>query len=243
MSSGQFSFLHVRNWHDYPTCTDISAIALEQATPMRGMMRQRVYNILDYMHYNSDAITRCYHDYQRPLGCILPLSRQRKKPRMRIFFLLGNIPRANVPIQLNGNMYSTCAILKLVASSKVEEEVGALFGNTKEGKLLWLNLLKLEHPQPSTRIHIDNTVVVEIVNHATKTSKSRAMERMCLLLIDQDTQQYFTFTYVLRLCRVPSQLPFKSTHWLHTRLCASMLHTHEEFTNNYDTRSNTKLTA
>ena len=44
----------------------------------------------------------------------------------------GSLPHYGEPIQLNGNIAVTCAILKLVASSAAEAELGALFLNTKK---------------------------------------------------------------------------------------------------------------
>ena len=70
----------------------------------------------------------------------------------------------------------SCKIHKLVASSAAEAELGALFVNTKEAKILRLTLQELSHPQPQTRIHVDNTTVIGIVNNTIKRQRSRAME-------------------------------------------------------------------
>ena len=45
---------------------------------------------------------------------------------------MGILPRDGKPIQLNGNIAVMCDILKLVASSAAEAELGALFLTTKE---------------------------------------------------------------------------------------------------------------
>ena len=70
----------------------------------------------------------------------------------------------------------TCKILKLLASSAAEAELGALFVNTNEAKTLRLTLHELGHPQPQTPIHVDNTTVMGIVNTKIKQQRSRAME-------------------------------------------------------------------
>ena len=49
---------------------------------------------------------------------------------------MGSLPRDGEPIQLNGNIAVTCAILKLVAYSAAEAELGALFLNTKEARII-----------------------------------------------------------------------------------------------------------
>ena len=88
-----------------------------------------------------------------------------------------------------------CKILKLVASSAVEAELGALFVNTKEAKILSLTLQKLCHPQPQTPIHVENTTVLGIVNNTIKRQRSRAMEMRYFWLLDQMAQRYFKCYY------------------------------------------------
>jgi hypothetical protein len=61
-----------------------------------------------------------------------------------------------------------CTILKLVAALAAEAELGALFLNAQEAKIMGLILTKLSHPQPPTPIHIDNTTTVGIVNNTVK---------------------------------------------------------------------------
>ncbi len=80
------------------------------------------------------------------------------------YLFLGSLPQDNRPIQLNGNILITCAILKLVAASAAKAELGALFLNSQEAKVIRLILAELGHPQPPTPIHVDNTTAVVIVN-------------------------------------------------------------------------------
>jgi hypothetical protein len=84
------------------------------------------------------------------------------------YFFLGNIPHDYSPIQINGAVHITCTILNLVAASAAEAELGALFLNTQEAKVIRLVLEELGHPQPPTPIHIDNTTTVGIVNNTIK---------------------------------------------------------------------------
>jgi hypothetical protein len=73
------------------------------------------------------------------------------------YFILGSIPQDGDPIELNGAIHITSTILKLVAASAAEADLGALFVNAQEDKVLQLILTELSHPQPPTPIHIDNT--------------------------------------------------------------------------------------
>ena len=63
------------------------------------------------------------------------------------YFFLGSMSTDGKPIRLNGNIHITCAILKLVAASAAEAELGALFVNTREANILRLILHKLGHEQ------------------------------------------------------------------------------------------------
>ena len=83
-------------------------------------------------------------------------------------FFVGSLPTDGKPIQLNGNIMITCKILKLIALSAAEAELGALFVNTKEAKILRLTLQELGHPQPQPPIHVNNTTVIGIVNNTIK---------------------------------------------------------------------------
>ncbi len=89
---------------------------------------------------------------------------------------LGSIPQDGDPLKLNGANHIMCTILKLVAASAAEAELGALFLNAQEAKVLQLILAELGHPQPPTPIHIDNTTKVGIVNNTIKRQRSQAME-------------------------------------------------------------------
>ena len=88
------------------------------------------------------------------------------------YFFLGSIPCNDSPIIINGAIHITCTILKLVAASAVEAELGALFLNAQEVKVLRLVLKELGHPQPPIPIHIDNTTIVGIVKNTIKRQRS-----------------------------------------------------------------------
>ena len=51
-------------------------------------------------------------------------------------YFLGWVPHNNEPIRLNGTIYTLCNIIKFVASSTSEAELGALFMNSKEGRII-----------------------------------------------------------------------------------------------------------
>ncbi len=104
------------------------------------------------------------------------------------YFFLSSIPQDGDPIKLNGAIHITCTILELVAASAAEAELGALFLNAQEAKVLQLILTELSHPQPPMPIHIDNTTTVEYVNNMNKRQRSQALEMRYFWLLDGEMQ-------------------------------------------------------
>jgi hypothetical protein len=129
-----------------------------------------VNQFLDYMWTHPDAII-WYHASVMILNVHFDapyLSAPKACSRAGSNFFLGSIPQDGDPIKLNGAIHITCTILKLVAASAAEAELGALFLNAQETKVLQLILTELGHPQPPKPIHIDNTTTVGIVNNMIK---------------------------------------------------------------------------
>ena len=104
---------------------------------------------------------------------------------------MGLVPKENEPIPVNGNIYVLCGILKFVVASAAEAELGALFMNAKEGKILRLILHELGHPQPPTPIHCDNKTAAGIANDTVKKHRSRSMEMRFFWITDQVKQSIF----------------------------------------------------
>jgi hypothetical protein len=83
------------------------------------------------------------------------------------YFFHGSMPCIGSPIQINNAVHVICTILKLVAASAAEAELGAIFLNA-EAKVIRLVFEELGHPQTPTPIHIDNNTTVGIVNNTIK---------------------------------------------------------------------------
>jgi hypothetical protein len=123
------------------------------------------------------------------------LSVKNAKSRAAGIFFLGSIPTNNQPIRLNGAIAVLCTILKFVAATAAEAELGALFLTAKEAKIIRLTLEELGHPQPLTPIHCDNSTTVGIVNNTVKRQKSRSMEMRYFWLLDGHINKLFDFQY------------------------------------------------
>ena len=190
------SFLYYARAVDMTILQALNEIAAQQSKPTEKTMK-RVEQFLDYMHTNPNATIRYYAS-----DMILNvhsdasyLSASNARSRAGGYFFLGSLPVDNKDIKLNGNIQIMCTILKHVAASAAEAELGALFLNVKEAKILRLTLLELGHPQPPTPIHIDNSTAVGIVNNTIKRQRSRSMEMRYFWLLDQEAQRMFDFQY------------------------------------------------
>ena len=184
------SFLYYARAIDMTILHALSAITAEQANPTESTMK-RVKHLLDYMHSNPNAIIRF-----RASDMILNvhsdasyLTASRGRSRAGGYFFLGSLPRDDEPIWLNGNIHITCAILKLVADSVAEAELGALFINDQEAKIIHLILEEMGHPQPPTPIHVDNTTTAGIINNTIKRQRLCAMEMRYFWLLSQEAQK------------------------------------------------------
>ena len=92
-------------------------------------------------------------------------------------------------------MHTPCKILKFVAASAAEAELGALFMNVKQGRIMRLTLEEMGHPQPPTPINVDNSTAVGIVNGTVKRQRSRSMEMQYFYTCDQVKRKQFDVQY------------------------------------------------
>ena len=74
------------------------------------------------------------------------LSEPGLKSRTAGVYFMGDVPQDGKPILLNGNIFVVRGMLKFVAALAAEAELGALFINGKETKMLRLILQEMGHP-------------------------------------------------------------------------------------------------
>ena len=155
----------------------LSALASEQAeATVKTMHKTR--QLLDYLATHPDATVR-FHASDMVLNIHSDasyLSEPKAKSRLAGFYFLGSVPQKGKNIKMNGNIFVACGILRIVVCSAAEAELGALFLNIKEGKVLRLALAELGHKQPPTPVHCDNSTATGIANDTVKKQRSRSME-------------------------------------------------------------------
>ena len=88
---------------------------------------------------------------------------------------MGSVPKKGEEIRINGSIFVATGILKIVVCSAAEAELGALFLNLKEGKILRLVLEEMGHRQPPTPVHCDNSTAAGIANDTVRKKRSQSM--------------------------------------------------------------------
>ena len=187
------SILYYARAVDMTALMSLSTIATEQAKAT-GRTIETMEQLLDYMASNPDATMRF-----RASDMILNihsdasyLSVSKGRSRASGHFFLGWMPKDGEAIKLNGSIFTLCAILKFVAASAAEAELGALFMCIQEGRIIRLILEELGHPQPATPIHCDNATAVGITNGTVKMQRSRSMEMRYFYSCDQVKRNIFS---------------------------------------------------
>ena len=89
-----------------------------------------------------------------------------------------------------------CSVLKHVAASAAEAELGGLFTNARIGLIMRLTLHKMGHPQPPTTIYTDNTTASGVANNTVKRQRLRAMDMRYFWINDQVEQGNFEVVWL-----------------------------------------------
>jgi hypothetical protein len=170
----------------------LSAIASQQAAPTEDTCN-RINQFLCYMATHPYAkICYCASDMILNVQSNASyLSAPNTCSRTGGYLFLGSTPRDGSPIQINGAVHITCTILKLVAASAAEAELGALLLDAQEAKVIRLVIEELGHLQPPTPIQIDNTTTVSIVKSTIKQQRSHVMEMRYFWILDGEAQKLF----------------------------------------------------
>jgi hypothetical protein len=115
----------------------LAAIASQQAMPTEDT-HNCINQFLDYMAIHPNAtIQYCASNMVHNVHSnVLYLSAPHVRSRAGGHFFLGSTPHDGSLIQINGTVHVTCKILKLVAASAAEAELGILFLNSQEDKVI-----------------------------------------------------------------------------------------------------------
>ena len=146
----------------------LSAILSKQSNGTKRTMENTI-QLVDYLATNPAATVRL-HASAMALNIHYDasyLSELRARSTLAGYFFLGKVPKKGENIHMNGNIFVSYGILRIVVCSAAEAELGALFLNIKEGKVSRLALRELGHRQPPT-VHCKNSTAVGIANDTVK---------------------------------------------------------------------------
>eukprot|EP00804_Cyclotella_cryptica_P011350 CCRYP_016360-RA/>CCRYP_016360-RA protein AED:0.27 eAED:0.23 QI:0/0/0/1/0.5/0.33/3/0/674 len=186
------SFLYYSRATDPTISHALSELATQQTHATENTLKC-CNHFLDYVathpdaqirYYASDMVLNVHSDASY-------LSVRDAKNRAAGIFFLGSIPKNNKPIKLNGAIAVLCTILKFVATSAAEAELGALFLNAKDAKIMRLTLQELGHPSPRH----PQPPPLGIVTNTVKRQKSRSMEMRYFWLLENHINKLFDFQY------------------------------------------------
>jgi hypothetical protein len=204
------SFLYYGRAVDTTILKTLNTLLRQQSKPTTTTA-SHTEHLLDYLASHPNAVIRYYASDM--LLQIHSDASYNNEPDARStaggHYFLGKPPQDGKPIFLNGAIYSLCTVLKLVAASAAEAELGALFLNVQEAKIICLILHEMGHPQPPTPVHCDNSMAVGISNSTVKRQRSRAMEMRYFWVVDQVTHEQVRVLWSL----VPrSRKPWRLCH-------------------------------
>ena len=91
----------------------------------------KTFKLFGHASSGQDKIPCIRHDFEHPLRRLIPLRDTSQKQTCRIFFSRQQDCEKR-KIKINGNIFVSCGILKIVVCSAAEVELAALFLNIKE---------------------------------------------------------------------------------------------------------------
>jgi len=186
------SILYYGRAVDITTLTALGTLGARQSKATKTTVAE-MRHLLDYLATHPDAIIKYYaSDMVLNIHSDASyLSERGARSRASGHYFLGSIPQDGQPIKLNGAIFELCKLLPFVATSAAEAELGALFMNSQEGRIIRLTLAELGHPQPPTPIHCDNATATGIAMDTVKKQRSRSMEMRYFAITDRVKQKEF----------------------------------------------------
>ena len=174
----------------------LSTLAAKQNKPTM-QTEKKIIQLLDYCATHPDARVE-----YRASDMVLHVhsdagytSKSGARSRAGGHFFLGN--KIDQPNIHNGAILNPTHILKHVATSAADAEIGAAFVNCKESiPTIRITLEEMGHPQPPTPVTIDNTTAVGLINKQMKQRQTKAIGmRYYWLQQDQEAQSHFRYVW------------------------------------------------
>jgi hypothetical protein len=181
------TFLYYGRAVDNTTLVALSSLSSAQSKATEATWAD-VQQLLDYFATHPDAVLK-FHASEMLLKIHSDagyLNETNARSRAGGHFYLGCKAPGN-----NGAILNPTGILKHIASSASEAEVGALFVNTKEGEIIRTTLAEMGYPQNATPVTTDNTTANGIMNDTIRRQRSRAIDMRYHWVRDRVVQKHY----------------------------------------------------
>jgi hypothetical protein len=174
----------------------LSTIAVDQTKATEQTM-ERCTQLLDYLVHNADTkVHFCALDMILNIHSDASYLLEAKvRSRACGHFFMEWMPKNGEPIQLNGAFHVDTTIMRFVAASATEAELGTLYHNCQTGITFRLTLAEMGHPQPKTPVHCNNATAVGIANNSIKRQQSRSMDMHFFWVGDKVAQEVYNLSW------------------------------------------------
>jgi hypothetical protein len=176
----------------------LNDIATEQ-TKATEKTQATTSQLLDYLDTHPDATVRyrasdmILHIHSDASYRLVSTARSRLGG---LFFLGNKSPEQDTP---NVSILNVASVMKIVAASTAESEVGACFHNAQSGAPLRVTLNELGHRQPPTPLRTDNSTAFGMLDETIKQKRSKEMDMRYHWMTDRVRQKQFDVYW--RPCR------------------------------------------
>ena len=120
------------------------------------------------------------------------LSESKARSRSGGHFYLTNVDDEEFQ---NGAVLTLSSIIKHIMASASEAELAAMFYNSREAIPLRVTLEEMGHPQPATRITVDNQTACGLTKCTMVPKKSKAMDMRFHWLRCREAQRHIEFLW------------------------------------------------
>lgn len=189
------TFLYKARAVDPTIVTALSTLSSEQSKATE-YTNKKANQLMDYLATHPDATLRYYASdmvlkFDSDAGY---LNAGKSRSRAGGHFYFGNHDETTEPTY-QGSILNPSAILKHVASSAAEAELGALFVNCKEATVIRQTLSDMGYPQGATPCTTDNSTANGMINDTIKKQRSRAMDMRYMWVQDRVRQGHFVLKW------------------------------------------------
>jgi len=180
------SLLHYARAVDTALLKALNSMSRKQSAPTK-LTEEWSNRALDYVatHPNAEVLYKASDITLKVHSNASYLNEDQARSSHGGYFFLGWKQHDIDPLQLNGCILAAVGLLKLVAASAAESELGGLFCNAQDVTIMRLTLSEMGCPQRPIDAYVDNSTACGAANSTIKKQRSRAMNMRYFWTADQ----------------------------------------------------------